>query len=298
MRSTAFLLGFISVLGLAAPALAGPVNPLANGDFELFAPFGGAALQDTPADGPGLGVGRQVLGCTRSANLIWESDCQGNPRDRAAEAQALAADPQGEVDAWTAPGLRSGDLTVVAPAQQGVWHALAWSHFPSGTIAFGDHGGDLDREALVLPGNQMLYQSFAASSPHTLLPAGVVSAVTASFEKGAPAGSLVFVLDSFPLESAADWPQAFINYQLYMPAGTWSFVDGVATIDPLKGSLSNPEAGGWIANVDDHPTAAQWQAASPEERRAILMELRITQLTFWNLAPGTQMDDVTIELAQ
>lgn len=297
MRSFPILFASLTILMLAAPAFAGPVSPLANGGFEIFAPFGAAAMRGTPADGAGVGVGRQVLGCTHTANVIWESTCTGASAERANEAGAIASEPQSEVDAWTKPGAQNGDLAIVAPAEQGVWYAAGWSQHPSRSIAFGDQDGDADREARILTGNQMLYQSFASGSPHTALPAGLIKQVSARLEAGTPAGSLVFVLDSFPLESAADWPQAFINYQLAMPAGTWSFVNGVATIDPLKGTLSNPAAGGWLVeDADEHPTAAQWAAASPEERRAILMELRVTQMTFWNLRAGTIVDDVSMDL--
>lgn len=296
MRSTTFLLACLTIAAFAAPALAGPVNPVANGDFELYAPLGAALLEGTPVDGQGVGVGRQLLGCTHTANVVWEEDCRGQARDRATEVEAIASDPGSEVEAWTAPGYRQGDLVIVAPQDQGVWYAANWVQYPPGTISFGDADADGDREARILPGNAMLYQSFASASPHTALPAGLIRTVTADLEAGAPAGSLVFVLDSFPLESAFDWPQAFINYQLYMPAGTWSVQDGAVTIDPLQGSLSDPARGGWILERDTHPTAAQWNAASPEERRAILMELRVTQMTFWNLAPGTQIDNVAWDL--
>lgn len=296
MRSIMLIAAVLATL-IAAPALAGPIQPLFNGDFEAFVPLAADAMRGTPVDGAGLGVGRQVLGCTRSANIIWEETCTGASTDRASEAGALAADPQSEVAAWTAAGAKDGDMAIIAPADQGMFYAAGWSIHPSRSIAFGDHNGDGDREAKILPGNQMLYHSFASGSPHTLLPAGMVQSVTADFETGAPAGSLVFVLDSFPLESAAAWPQAFVNYQLVMPKGMWSFENGVVSIDPLKGTLSNPAAGGWIVeDLDDHPTAAQWAAASPEERRAILMELRIVQLTFWNLAPGTVIDNVALDV--
>ena len=294
MRST-FVVAFFVLILSAAPAFAGPVNPVANGDFKLFAPFGAAALRGTPAEGPGVGVGREVLGCTRSANIIWEETCTGAPSDRATEVNAIAADPQSEIDTWTAPGLRNGDLPVIAPSEQGVLYAASWIQYPSQSIAFGDQDGNGDREAKILPGNQMLYQSFA-SPTHTLIPAGLITAVTVDLEAGTPSGSLVFVLDSFPAESAADWPQAFINYQLSMPAGTWNFTNGVVTIDPLKGSLSGPAAGGWLVEVDDHPTAAQWAGASREERTAILMELRVTQFTFWNLRAGTVVDNVAFDI--
>lgn len=297
MRAITILLSFSLLALTATTAFASTANPVLNGGFELHAPFGAAALKDTPLDGPGIGVGRQALGCTSTATLVWEEDCRGAARDRATEAQALAADPQGEVDAWTQPGAQRGDLAIIAPADQGIWYAAAWSQHPTNTIAYGDRDGDGDREAAILPGNQMLYQSFASGSPHTALPAGTIRAVTASFEAGAPAGSFVFVLDSFPLESAVDWPQAFINYQLYMPASTWSFVDGVATIDPLLGTLSGPAAGGWILpDVDEHPTAAQWNGASREERQAMLMEFRVIQMTFWNLKAGTVLDDVAFDV--
>jgi hypothetical protein len=298
LRPVTVLVPIVLVIALAAPALAGPVNPVANGGFEIYAPFGAALLAGTPVDGAGVGVGRQALGCTHSATLVWGSDCDGASRDRADTAAALASDPQGELDAWLASGYREGDLAIVAPADQGVWYATNWAQYPPNSIAFGDMDGDGDREARILAGNQMLYQSFGSASAHTALPAGLVRSVTAAFEEGAPAGRFVFVLDSFPLESAVDWPQAFINYQLSIPASAWAFADGVVTIDPLQGKLSGPAAGAWILpDADEHPSAADWSAAGPEERRAMLMEFRITQFTFWNLGVGTQVDDVAFDVS-
>lgn len=291
------LVSLAVVLLVAAPAFAGPVNPVFNGDFEVAAPLGAAALRDTPLDGEGLGIGHQALGCTHTANLVFSSDCHGAPTDAASDAGAIASDPGSELAAWTAPGAQEGDLAVVAPAKQNLWYAANWQQFPERSIAFGDADGDGDREATILAGNQMLYQTFAVTSTHSAIPAGLVRAVTLSLEKGAPAGSLSLVLDSFPVESQADWPQAFYNYQLTVPASAWSVAGDVVTIDPLAGSLSGPAAGGWLVeDADEHPTAQQWAAADAQERRALLMQFRVIQFTFWGLASGTQVDDVAFDV--
>lgn len=294
------LLPFLVVALVAGslPVLSEPgVNVLTNPAFEIGVTPMADALEGTAVDVE-KGVGRQLLGCTASASIVWSGGCNG-PDDPVNESVALAQDPASEAELWLADGYHSGDLVLVAPAEQSLWHAASWAMFPLDTIDVRDHDGNLEREARILPGNQMLYQSFGSPSAHTALPAGLLTEARLRFESGAPAGLFALVLNGFPLESAAAWPQAFVTYQLFVPASKWTFEDGEATIDPLVGSLAGPYAGAYLPVppqiADEHPTASQWASGSRDERREILMQLRVTQMTFWNLPPGAVVDDAALD---
>lgn len=287
------LLLVLTLLVPLALATAVPVNPVVNGGFEAFAPGGAVLLPGSPAD-RSLGVGHQVLGCTQTSNLVFGSDCHGNPADAQETLVRIASNPNDEIAAWTAEGPQSGDLAVVSPADQNVWYAAGWSVFPERAVDFRSVHNDLNRQAVVAKPGAMLYQTFTTNG----VPAGAVADFRFAYSGAAPAGGVNFVLDAFPFESAGSWPQAFLDYQLWVPASAWSVADGVAHVDLAKGTLSGPAAGAFL--VDDgnaHPTAAQWNAATPEQRHAMLANERIVQFTLQSLPVGAVVDDVTMDLS-
>lgn len=295
MRS-ALVVVSIGALALLAGTGSSAASLLFNGGFELYVEGGPEALALTPLGGEGLGVGHQALGCTRTGALALGTTCDGEPADRVAEAGALAADPQGEVAAWTAPGVQEGDVAQLAPARFNTWHAAGWNVEPAGAVAFGDVDADGDREAMVTREGALLYQGMAATSTHSALPMGLVRLVHFTLDAAPPAGALKLALDSFPVESAADYPQAWYNYILVIPAGSWTLEDGDVHADPLAGTLTNPRAGSYPAEVDSHPMAQEWADADEDERRAILMELRPIQVTFDGLAAGSVLDQVELQI--
>lgn len=297
MKVPAIILAAVALLVIAFPAEAAlPVNPVFNGGFEAYVPFAARTFRDAGVDQQ-IGVGHQVLGCGAVASFVWETDCSSKPVSREQALAQLTGDPQGEVGYWMSDKYERGDLATVTPAQQSPFTAAHWAQYPAESVTFQDVDANIEREAIVAKDGAFLYQTFLGT--HSAVPMGLVDALTFRLEGGTYDGSRAyfqFVLDSFPVESQADWPQAFYNYQLTIPNSKWTIEGDVVSINPLDGTLSGPANGGYLVDdVDEHPTPAQWNDATPEEREAMLMEFRAIQISFWQLPLGLVLDDVAME---
>lgn len=296
MRRLSMALCVLLVACSAAPALAAETaSPVFNGRFETFV-RGSGWLGATPVGGEGLGVGHQIY-CTQTAIVVWGANCAGAPADRVAAAQQVADHPVREYQAWTDRGYHDGDLGVLAPASANVWYAAGWNVYPLHGVAFGDFDGTGDREARFESPSSVLYQNYGATSTHMVVPMGTVQSISFRLEEGAPAGMVRLLLDSFPTESATDYPLFFYNYQLVLPAFAWQRSGSLVTIDPARGVLLGPSASSYaVADADDHPDASRWSSATDEERREILMQLRAIQLGFQSFDAGAVIDDVRLTL--
>lgn len=301
LRHTALLAFPLLVAALApSPAVAAWVdaNPLLNGAFELHAPLVASSLAAAGLGGP-QGIGHQVLGCTGAADLVWRIDCEGEPVDLQTGVGAITEDPGSEIAAWRG-GPTEGDVAYVDASQSSFFHAANWASFPRGTVVFGDAGGEPDREAAIRAENFMLYQSWNSVAPYSAIRFGHVLAVTFRLESGAPSGDVVVSLDAFPHETAADVPLVSTNYQLVVPASAWTLADGAWRADPTDGFLAGPYYGSYLplpSDVAAQPAAPDWQGANSEERRDILDRYRAVQLTLWDFAAGSVVDDVALEVA-
>lgn len=108
----------------------------------------------------------------------------------------------------------------------------------------------------------MLYQGYASSSPHTLLPFGLVREVSLASAGAPPAGQVAFALDAFPFEDAGDIPAVSWNYLLVAPPHAWRKSADAWRFGPLEGELFGPYGGTYLPAMlpADHPSAVGGRA--------------------------------------
>lgn len=281
----------VAITAATAPAIgATAVDLVANGGFELAVPLVRDAAVDLGLEGE-LGLGHQLAGCTRSADILWGFDCHGRPIPRTQAALLLAEDPEGEAAAWTT-GRGAGDVAYVAPFRAEAFRAVGWSASPPDSVDVRDADGDGDREAVLGPESFFLLQGYASGSLAQALPFGSIAPLT--FEATPAADSfVVFGLDAFPFRDPLDAPQVAANWVLVVPAARWTGEADRWSVDPVDGRLSDPIPAP-VGPATRGPDAAAWDAASRHERREILGSMRLVTLGLARLARGTTVDDVQL----
>lgn len=283
-------------------------NAVVNGDFELHNPdetddaLEGSVLDEC------IGIGHQVFWGTDSpqgqiassidanADADPEEGASANASANLSSAQAgasqVAEDPEGEAFFLAGYGHcvfsdeEGADVAWLNPRHQASNPALAWSATPveeGGSTSFEDGDGDGDREAVVLADpareNHNMWQSWLSTN----------QAFTANFETfefDVEAGTIadnarvVLSLSATPLAVQSPWVGLWLDCQLRFSADQLeaSLSGDRVVADPLEASFS---AAGSGDDCDDLEEA--WDAAeSEEDKREILGQLRIGQLSFWS----------------
>ncbi len=290
-------------------------NAVVNGDFELHAPDeGDEMLEGSPLD-ECIGVGHQVFWGSQTpqgkAAQSVEASADADPDEGSVDASAsvssssaqegaqmLVDDPKHETVFLVGYGHcvhseeEGADVAWINPSHQASNPALAWSATPvdeGGSVWFGDNDDDGDREAVVLADdslqNHNMWQSWLSSN----------QAFTANFqtfefdvEAGAIAdnAAVILSLSATPMAVQSPWVGLWLDCQLRFSADQLqdSLDDDQDRVvaSPLEATFTSRHA-----DCDDLETA--WKdTETEEEKREVLGQLRIGQLSFWSFNHAEQ----------
>lgn len=284
----------IAPMGLADTV---EVNPVVNPGFESDLPTLGP-LEGTPAD-ECIGIGHQVFYGTDSPQhkLIDEQDPQG-------AAEQVQEDPEGEAVFLTGYGHcvygsdTGSDAAWLNPVRLAGDDAVHWSGHDDDNVTDVDQDGDRE---IHIPENPSSRHNFwqAWPSPFQAF-TGNFEALEFDLEQGSiPDNALVQVsLSATPTHTqTADlvlYRDCALNFRgdlLNDHLGP----NGHVYVDPVDAGFSH--------TGDEHckDLADAWQDADDTERREILGQLRVVQLSFWAFetpkgpsGPGTALDDISL----
>lgn len=279
----------IAPMGLGqAPIPDTGANPVVNGDFELSIPDEATApLEGTPAD-ECVGVGHQVFYGTETYqhDLIDENDPgAAAERDPGQQAELLSgyghcvfSDEQGYDLAWINPVNTASD------------DAVQWSGHNDDTVT--DVDGDGDREIQVDPATAESSHSFWQAYPNAFQAfTGNFDALEFDVEDGQiPDRAFVQVsLSATPLHTQTEDLVIYRDCALTFKNLDDAVQNGHVAIDPVDAQFSDTGD----ADCEDLEDAWNDPSTTDDDRRTMLGQLRIVQLSFWRLNAGT--DAVVID---
>lgn len=289
MRHTTLILAIATLTVLAPMGLSDGVAPTAtiNGDFELHTENPASEqLTGSPAD-ECIGIGHQVLYGEASVqhDLIDDEDPE-------AAVDRISQDPEGEAlytsgyDHCVWSEEEGYDYVWLNPVEKTKDSAAQWSTQPdTSPTTFGDNDGDGDREATISSGGAGHNMWQAYPNAHEAF-TGDFAAFELDVEAGEinPGALVQISMSPNPLDEQsdrtfeADCRLSFSGSLLLANMDS----DGHVSVDPIDASYSS--------HYDGCPSVQDWEDADDDEKRAILGQLRIVQMSFWSFNRGVTED--------